>query len=88
MARIGLLLFLLLALNSTKALSQLHLKPKKDSLNKTLRCFVLPPNFYTMKMGYLCKKELQLQKRSSLPVFIRLGSKEYVDRLERKANSH
>ena len=87
MARIGLLLFLLLMLNSTKALSQLHLKPKKDSLNKTLRCFVLPPNFYTMKMGYLCKKELQLQKRTSLPVFIRLGSKDYVDRMERKANS-
>lgn len=81
-------LFLMaMLLNSLKAKAQLHLQKPGDSLEKTITLRPLPQNFYTQHMGYFCKKELQLQKTTSLPLYIRLGSKEYVDALERKPNS-
>ena len=44
----------------------------------------LEKNFYTRHLGVFCKQELMIQKKLSLPVFFRLGSLEYVDRLEGK----
>ena len=35
----------------------------------------------------MCKKEDQLQKATGLDLFIRLGSKNYVDYLEKKPNA-
>jgi len=32
-------------------------------------------------------RELQLQKITSIPLYIRIGSKEYVDYLEKKPNA-
>lgn len=83
-----LFVFLMFAiLKSVKASSQLHLQPKVDSTERKISISPLPQNFYKQKMGYFCKKELQLQKAIYLPVFFRLGSKEYVDYLERKPNA-
>ena len=48
---------------------------------------IIPSNYYTQHIGVFCKKELQLQKRTGLNLFFRLGSKEYVDYLERKLNT-
>jgi hypothetical protein len=48
---------------------------------------IIPSNYYTQHIGVFCKKELQLQKRTGLNLFFRLGSKDYVDYLERKPNS-
>lgn len=39
---------------------------------------------YVEQLGFFCKKELQLDKLIAVPVRFRLGSKEYVDRLEGK----
>jgi hypothetical protein len=47
----------------------------------------LPPNFYTNHLSFFCKKEIQVQKITAMPVYFRLGSKEYVDQLERKPNT-
>lgn len=81
-------LFLIIGLlNSLKAASQLHLKPPVDTVEKSLSFRVLPRNFYIQNAGYCCKKEAQIQKALSLPLFIRLGSKEEVDYLERKPNA-
>jgi hypothetical protein len=44
----------------------------------------VPPQFYTQHLSFFCQKELQLQKATGLPLFIRLGTKEYVDYLEQK----
>jgi len=71
-------------LNSTKALSQLDSRQKTDSVKNLLSFRILPQNFYTTHLAYTCKKEIQLQKFTGLPIFIRLGSKDHVDYLENK----
>jgi hypothetical protein len=78
------MLFTLITLKST---AQVNLKKAPDSVEKNISLKLLPQNFYTKCIGYFCKKEIQLQKITTLPIFIRLGSKEYVDYLERKPNA-
>lgn len=48
---------------------------------------LLPHNFYSRNLSFFCKRELEIQKLSSLNVFIRLGSKDYVDYMEKKPNN-
>jgi hypothetical protein len=48
---------------------------------------VIAPSYYCNNLGYFCKKELQIQKLVSLPVYIRLGSLQYVNYLEQKPNA-
>ena len=84
MARTGFLFFIICLLNSWEAASQLHLRPYGDSIAQKVSLRVLPQNFYSQHLGFFCKKEVQLQKLTRLPVFFRLGEKSYVDRLEGK----
>jgi hypothetical protein len=48
---------------------------------------VLPNGYYTQHLGFICKKEQQLQKALALPLYFRLGSKAYVDYLEQKPHA-
>jgi len=70
-----------------KAATQLNLK--KNSIEPQQRAIIniLPQNFYNQHKGYVCRKEDLLQKATGLNLFIRLGSKNYVDYLERKPNA-
>jgi hypothetical protein len=87
MAPISSALFLFGVLNSLTCASQSLWKPVSDTsaIKKEIR--VLPRNFYSQHLTYFCKKELELQKIKPGGIFFRVGSKEYVDWLERKPNS-
>lgn len=54
-----------------------------DSL-KQVPLRVIPSSFYADHLGFFCRKELQIEKATKLPVRFRLGSLEYTDHLEGK----
>jgi len=48
---------------------------------------IVPASFYTSQLGFICKKELQLDKLTPIPFRFRLGSLAYVNYLEQKPNA-
>ena len=81
MGKMLFVLMVILGINSLKAASQALFKPAADTAARPITIKVLPQNFYTQHLPYSCKKEGQLQKQTGLNLFIRLGSKDYVDYL-------
>ena len=49
-------------------------------------CTVIRPDFYSSNFGFFCRKELQIEKTTRLPLRFRLGSLQYNDYLEQKPN--
>ena len=45
---------------------------------------IVAPNYYTQHLGFICKKEIALEKITKLPLRIRLGSVQQCDYMEGK----
>jgi uncharacterized heparinase superfamily protein len=78
--------FVLILAGSTAVGAQ-QLTPRRTDSMRFSKRLMLPKDSYTQHLGFFCKKELQLQKLTSVPVYFRLGSKDYVDYLEQKPNA-
>jgi hypothetical protein len=92
----------LLLILSLSVAAQLHINPSTtkrktldDSIIKTLNDSIIyvptrlvASNFYSLNLGFFCKKELQIQSAIKMPLRFRLGSVAYCDALEGKNNSH
>ena len=78
---------LMLFLNPVPARAQHHSAPRADSVVQWRGLQVLPQNFYNQHLGFFCRQEDLIQKKTGLPVYFRLGSKAYVDYLEKKPNA-
>lgn len=48
------------------------------------RIAVIPPSLYADRLGLICRQEWKLEKSSGVAFRFRLGSLEYVNRLEGK----
>jgi len=55
------------------------------SLNPALTIPVTK-DFYSQHLSFFCRKELQIEKATSIPFRFRLGSLQYTDYLEQKPN--
>jgi hypothetical protein len=45
---------------------------------------ILPPNYYSTRLGFFCKQEIKFENIYKIPFKFRLGSVEECDRLEGK----
>jgi hypothetical protein len=50
-------------------------------------CATISADYYTRNFGFFCKKELQFEKATKIPLRFRLGSLQYNDYLEQKPNA-
>jgi hypothetical protein len=83
---VNLLLILFSAAKAQLPQKQLMSRSAIDSL-KNYPLHIVNSNYYSSTLSFFCKKELQMEKATKIPLRVRLGSLEYIDYLEQKPNS-
>ncbi len=64
--------------------------PPKQVLTDSLRNTgfrLLPEDYYSKNLSFFCKKELQIEKITKVPLRFRLGSLDQVNQLEGKQSN-
>jgi hypothetical protein len=87
--------FKALQLNTTKGLRNdlnknysLNFSPQnQDKKLVEVPFSIISPSYYTQQFGFFCKKELQFEKKTKIPLKFRLGSVQQCDWLEGKPNA-
>ena len=67
--------------------SQNNISPVQRQLSSFSAIQIISPSLYASQLGFICKKEWQLEKITSIPFRFRLGSLAYVNYLEQKPNA-
>lgn len=49
---------------------------------------VVRPDFISTRQGYICRQEWKFEKKTGLPIRVRLGSLDYVNKLEGKKTNN
>jgi len=70
-----------------KKLPEKFIIPGPELLPLPATISLISADHYTKHFGFFCKKELQFEKASKIPLRFRLGSLQYNDYLEKKPNA-
>ena len=65
-----------------KGISAVYAVPS-PAISKRIPVFI-QPDYFTRQWGIFCEGEWRLEKKTGIPIRVRLGSMEYVDKLEGK----
>lgn len=72
-------------INSSLVLDKNYIRPA--FLSNPVSSPVIAADYYTQCFGFFCKKELQFEKTTKIPLSFRLGSLQYNNYLEGKPNA-